>query len=191
VSPFHQPRLFPPAEVVALGGDVVRLPAGSGQDGHLLVAVADHLEHLLEVRLDFLETLLGVGGLGDVHLVDGDNQLLDAHNLGEPEVLFGLRLDAVVGRDHQHCGVSLRGARNHVLDEISVPRGIDDREIGLVGLELLVCYVNRDATLAFLFQVIHHVRQLEATLAALFSFLAILVNKVLLDCTGLQKESAD
>ena len=51
----------------------------------------DEARHLL---LDLLEPSLRVWGLGRVHLVDGDDQLLDAEGVGEQGVLSGL---AVLG----------------------------------------------------------------------------------------------
>ena len=49
---------------------------------HLL----DEARHLL---LDLLEPGLGVGGLGGVHLVHGDDELLHTQGVGEQSVLPG------------------------------------------------------------------------------------------------------
>jgi len=40
----------------------------------------------------------------------------------------GLEL-ALGGRDDEQGHVGLRGAGDHVLDEVPVPRGVDDREV--------------------------------------------------------------
>lgn len=40
------------------------------------------------------------------------------------------------GVDDEHCAVSLRGARDHILDEVTVTRGVDDGAVVLGGLEL-------------------------------------------------------
>ena len=47
----------------------------------------DETGHLL---LDLLEPGLGVGRLGGVHLVDGNDQLLDTEGVGEQSVFSGL-----------------------------------------------------------------------------------------------------
>ena len=66
--------------------------------------------------MDLLETSLGVGGLGGVHLVDADDELLDAEGVGEESMLAGLAVlgdtgleltDA--GGDDEHTAIGLEG----------------------------------------------------------------------------------
>ena len=78
--------------------------------------------------------------------VDANNRLFDAHQVEQTRVLtrlaFGLHqpcgypLDSrgkvTIGRDHQQGDISLRGARDHVLDKISVSRRVDDGVVPLV-----------------------------------------------------------
>jgi hypothetical protein len=76
-----------------------------------------------------LETSLGP--LGGVHLVDGDDELLDTESVGEESVLTGL---AILGdtsleltsasSDDENSTVGLGGASDHVLDEITVTGGV-------------------------------------------------------------------
>ena len=76
-----------------------------------------------------LETSLGP--LGGVHLVDGDDELLDTKSVGEKSVLTSL---AILGdtsleltstsSNDENSAVSLRSTSDHVLDEITVTRGV-------------------------------------------------------------------
>ena len=75
--------------------------------------------------------------LGRGHLVDGDDELTDTEGEGEESVLASL---AVLGDarfeltgaacDDEDGAVSLGGAGDHVLDEVTVTRGVDDLAIG-------------------------------------------------------------
>jgi len=49
--------------------------------------------------------------------------------------------------------------------------------------------VDRDATLALLGEVVHHVGELEAAFALLFGFLAVLLDYVLGDAPRLEEEA--
>ena len=149
----------------------------------------DEARHLL---LDLLEPSLGVWRLGGVHLVDGDDQLLDTEGVGEQGVLSGLAVlgDTSLelsssGGDDEHTAVSLAGASDHVLDEVTVARGVDDGHVvprvgefhhvfqllnmalggNLLGsLEFPESNVNGDTTLALGLQLVHHPGVLEGTL---------------------------
>ena len=93
----------------------------------------DETGHLL---LDLLEPGLGVGRLGGVHLVDSNDQLLDTKGVGKEGVLPGLavlgdaslELTSSRGND-EHSAVSLAGPGDHVLDEVTMARGVDDGHI--------------------------------------------------------------
>ena len=71
--------------------------------------------------------------LGGVHLVDGDDELPDTEGEGEQSVLSGLTIlgdtsfefTSTSGND-ENSAISLGGTSDHVLDEITVPRGIND-----------------------------------------------------------------
>jgi len=49
--------------------------------------------------------------------------------------------------NHTNSTISLRGSRDHVLDEISVARGVDDGDIVLGSLKLPESNVDGDTTL--------------------------------------------
>lgn len=78
---------------------------------------------------DLLETSLGP--LGGVHLVDGDDQLLDTKGVGKESVLTSLSIlgDTSLeltstGGDDENGTISLGGTSDHVLDEITMTWGI-------------------------------------------------------------------
>ena len=60
------------------------------------------------------------------------------------------------GRDDEDSAISLRGAGDHVLDEVTVARGVDDRDHVLRRLELPEGDVDRDATLALGLELVKH-----------------------------------
>ena len=71
--------------------------------------------------------------LGGVHLVDGDDELPDTEGEGEQGVLTSLAIlgDTSLeltstGSDNEDSAIGLGGTSNHVLDEITVSRGIND-----------------------------------------------------------------
>merc|ERR1711967_145457 len=146
-----------PRHLLGLLHEVVTLPAGDGDEGELLLdlvlLVASGLEHDEHLSGDLIETRLQVRGRGSVvHLVDADDPLLDTEQVDETGVLTGLTLDLTSGTvalgdslleatlisgDHEKSDIGLAGTGNHVLDEVTVARGIDDGVVVLLGEELL------------------------------------------------------
>lgn len=71
--------------------------------------------------------------LGGVHLVNGNDELTNTKGEGQESVLAsltvlgdtGLELTSTTG-DDEDSTISLRGTGDHVLDEITVSRGIND-----------------------------------------------------------------
>merc|ERR1712062_316087 len=180
--PLNVPALVPGH--VGRGLDhVVAVPPGDGHEGNGSWVVANLLDEARHLLLDLLEPGLGVGRLGGVHLVDGDDQLLDTKGVGEEGVLPGLpvlgdaSLELSSSRgDDEHTAVSLAGAGDHVLDEVTVPRGVDDGHVVLGGLEFPESNVDGDATLALGLQLVHHPGILEGTLAGLLGLLLELLD---------------
>ena len=60
------------------------------------------LDETLNFLDDFIETSTGVGWLGGVHLVDADNQLLDAQSVGQEGVFTGLTILGDTGLELTH-----------------------------------------------------------------------------------------
>ena len=81
---------------------------------------------------------LRVWWLGGVHLVDTDDELLDTEGEGEESVLTGLAVLGDTGLeltntggDDQDGAIGLGGTSDHVLDEITVAGGVNDRDVVL------------------------------------------------------------
>jgi len=192
VKSLKEIRSLVPRHVVRSVDHVIALPAGNGDEFHLLWVVADLLEVDRELRLDFVVTSLGVLDGVVVHLVHADDHLLDTHGLGEESVLTGLAIlgetgfEATnIGGNHENGGISLGGTSDHVLDEVSVAWGIDDGEDSVGGLELPESNINGDTTLAFGLELVENPGVLEGTLAHLVGFLLELLNSTGINTTAL------
>src|SRR5881398_682459 len=171
--------------------DVLALVRADRDEGDLVDLVADAPQESGEFRLQFVEARLGVRGLRRVHLVDRDDELLDAERPREEDVLLRLRLDALCGADDEDRGVRLGRARDHVLDEVPVARGVDDREVVLVRVKALVRDVDRQAALALLLDLVHDERELERGLAHLLGELLEILEFVRVDVPGVVEDPAN
>jgi hypothetical protein len=188
--------LLPTLVPGAVGGvvdHVVAVEAGDGDEGNVLGVVADLLDEVGGLLDDLLET--GLGPLGGVHLVDGDDELLDTEGVGEQSVLTGLsvlgdtslELTSTGGND-ENGAIGLGGTSDHVLDEITVTRGIwqglakargthkagqhtDNGDVVLGSLELPERNVDGDTTLTLGLQFVEDPCVLEGTLAEFGGFL--------------------
>lgn len=182
------------------------MPSRDGDEGNGGGVVADLLDVGAHFLGDFLKTSLAVGGLGGVHLVDSNDELLYTQGEGQQGVLTGL---AVLGdtsleltntsSNDQHSAVSLKmntrmqirsksaarrslqesnphvgaycfylgGTSDHVLDEVSVSRGINDGHVVLAGLELPQSDIDGDTTLTLSLQFVQHPGVLEGALSHL------------------------
>merc|ERR1719337_506584 len=91
----------------------------------------------------------------------------------------------------RQCGMhSLCGARNHVLDEVTMARGIDDRVVVVVGEELLGGAFDGHTTLTLILLGVHVESESEGTLTDLLGYLLKLVHLTLGDTSQLEKETA-
>jgi hypothetical protein len=124
--------LLPALVPWAVGGvvdHVVTIETGDWDEGNVLGVVADLLDEGRSLLDDFVETLLGP--LGGVHLVDGDDELLDTKGVGKQGVLTSLailgdtsfKLTSTGGND-ENGTISLGGTSDHVLDEITMTRSV-------------------------------------------------------------------
>ena len=66
------------------------MPAGDGDEGNRLGVVSDLLDESGSLLDDLVEAVLGP--LAGVHLVDGNDELLDTEGEGEKSVLTGLTI---------------------------------------------------------------------------------------------------
>ena len=186
-----------PGHVCGGGDHVVAVPAGDGHEGDRGGVVSDLLDEALDLLLDLLEPFLRVGRLGGVHLVDGHDQLLHPEGVGEQGVLPGLSVlgDSGLelsssGGDDEHSAIGLAGARDHVLDEVTVAGSVDDRDVVLGRLELPQGDVDGDTTLALGLQLVHDPCVLEGALAGLLRLLLELLDGPLVDASALVDQMA-
>ena len=120
---------------------VVTVEAGDGDEWDALGVVADLLDEVGGLLDDLLVALLGP--LGGVHLVDGDDELLDTQSVGQKSVLTGLtilgdtslELTSACGND-ENSAIGLGGTSDHVLDEVTVTWGVDDGDLKLMSDEV-------------------------------------------------------
>jgi hypothetical protein len=191
--------LLPTLVPGAVGGNVdhvVAVESGDGHEGNVLGVVADLLDEVGGLLDDLLVTVLRP--LGGVHLVDGDDQLLDTKGVSEESVLTSLTIlgDTSLeltstGSDDENSAVGLGGTGDHVLDEITVTGGVNHGDIvlqhvsglkhirskdgkgvtNLGSLELPESNVDGDTTLTLGLQLVEDPCVLEGTLTELGGFL--------------------
>ena len=171
---------------------VISRPSGNGDEADGVGLVSDLLEELRDFLLDLSVSFFReVDGLL-IHLVAANDHLLDTEGESEKSVLTGLTflgdtsLELTLGgSDHEDGAVSLRGSGDHVLDEISVSRGINDGEVVLGGFELPEGDIDGNTSLALRLELVHDPGILEGGLAHIGSFLLELLNSSLVDTTAL------
>jgi hypothetical protein len=190
--------LLPTLVPGAVGGGlkhVVAVEAGDGDEGNGLGVVADLLDEVGGLLDNLVEASLGP--LGGVHLVDGDDELLDTEGVGEESVLTSLailgdtslELTSTGGND-ENSAIGLGSTSNHVLDEITMAGGINDGDIVLGGLELPESDINGDTTLTLGLELVKNPGVLEGTLTELGGFLLELLDGSLVDTTALVDQMA-
>jgi hypothetical protein len=185
--------LLPTLVPGAVGGGlkhVVAVEAGDGDEGNGLGVVADLLDEVGGLLDNFVEASLGP--LGGVHLVDGDDELLDTEGVGEESVLTSLailgdtslELTSTGGND-ENSAIGLGSTSNHVLDEITMAGGINDGDVVLGGLELPEGNVDGNTTLTLGLELVKNPGVLEGTLSELGGLLLELLDGTLVDTTAL------
>jgi len=179
-----------PRSVGGGGKHVVAVETGDGDEGNGLGVVADLLDEVGGLLDDFLVT--GLGPLGGVHLVDGNDELLDTKGVGEQSVLTSLAIlgDTSLeltsaGSNDENGAVGLGSTSDHVLDEVTVTGSVNDGDIVLGSLELPEGNVDGDTTLTLGLELVKNPRVLEGTLAELGSLLLELLDGTLVDTTAL------
>ena len=66
------------------------MPSGNGDEGDDIGVVSDLLDEAADLTLDLEVSGLGEWGLSGVHLVHGNDELLDSKSEGKESVLAGL-----------------------------------------------------------------------------------------------------
>jgi hypothetical protein len=147
--------LLPTLVPGAVGGrlkHVVTVETGDGDEGNGLGVEANLLDEVGGLLDDLVVT--GLGPLGSVHLVEGNNELTDTEGESEKGVLASLAIlgDTSLeltsaGGDDENSAIGLGGTSDHVLDEVTVTGGINDGDLELGGLELPQSDIDGDTTL--------------------------------------------
>mmetsp|Transcript_4580 Transcript_4580/g.7395 ORF Transcript_4580/g.7395 Transcript_4580/m.7395 type:complete len:315 (+) Transcript_4580:561-1505(+) len=199
---------LPPGHVLGILEQVVSHPAGDGDDrdglGNEVLLPADTDKHRPHLVTDLVVALLLVSGSVAIHLVDTNDKLLHTEQVDDTGVLPGLALDlsglgitlldgsgeVTVSGNHEKGNVSLGSARDHVLDEIPVARGIDDGVVPLVGEELLGGASDGHTTLALLLLPVHVEGKGERGLAKVGSLLLQLLKLTLRDTSELEQKTS-
>jgi hypothetical protein len=166
-----------------------------GTKATVLGVVADLLDEVGRLLDDLGETSLGP--LGGVHLVDGNDELLDTQGVGKQSVLTSLailgdtslELTSTGGND-EDSAIGLGGTSDHVLDEVTVTGGIDDGDLILGGLELPEGNIDGDTTLTLGLELVKNPSVLEGTLTELGGFLLELLDGTLVNTTALVDQVA-
>ena len=126
----------------AVGGFVDHIVAVEARDRNErngLRVIADLLDEVGGFLDDLVVTV--AGPLGGVHLVDGNNELPDTKGEGKEGVLASLSVlgdtsfeFTSTGGDNKDSAVGLGGTSDHVLDEVTMTRGICRRLSVLIRL---------------------------------------------------------
>ena len=148
---FEVVEVFEQGRAVVIGckflGHAVFDPLGGlGGDGHKVdvgFSIADlTVKEVEKLVTAFFVSVVGPFDRGVVHLVDDDDELVDALGFGKDGVFAGLAalfeagfVLAFSGRDDEDANVGLRGATDHVGHEGFVTGGIEDGVSPRVGLE--------------------------------------------------------
>jgi len=179
-----------PGHVGRLLQHVVSVPAGDGNEGNGLGVESDLLDEVGSLLDDFLVS--GLGPLGGVHLVDGNDELTNTEGEGEEGVLAGLAIlgDTSLeltstGGDNENSAVGLGSSGNHVLDEITMSGSVNDGDIVLGSLELPESNVDGDTTFTLSLELVKNPCVLEGALAQLGGFLLELLDGSLVDTSAL------
>ena len=109
----------------------------------------------------------GLAVVFQVHFVDQHRDLPDAQQVQEIPVPARILLHAFMRVDQQQRRFGVRRARDHVLEELLVPRRVDDDVLPPLGLEPDLGRVDCDVLVALGLQRVHQVGPLERNAAAL------------------------
>ena len=86
--------------------------------------------------------------LGEIELVDHDDDFGEAEPFQEQRVAARLQRDAFVGRDDEDRRVDFGGAAEHVADELAMARRVDEHEVASGGAQPNARDVERDRLIA-------------------------------------------
>mmetsp|Transcript_278 Transcript_278/g.324 ORF Transcript_278/g.324 Transcript_278/m.324 type:complete len:350 (+) Transcript_278:415-1464(+) len=192
IESLKEGRSLPPWHVRGLLEHVVTVPARNWDERHASWLVANLLDVGGHLSLDLVVAILGVFDRFVIHLVHTHNHLFHTKGVSEESMLTGLSVGADTsfkftrtrGND-EDSNISLGCTSDHVLDEITMSRSIDDGEMVFTSLELPESNINGDTTLALRLQLVEHPRVLERGLTELGSLLLELLDGTFVNSTAL------
>src|SRR5690606_14645502 len=138
-------RAVVPQHVGAGGDDVVALESGHGNERDVLDP--DALGEAAIVVHNFLVDGLGI--VDQIHLVDGDDDVLDSDERHQVAVAARLGKYAFARVYHDNGDIGGRCAGDHVARVLFMPRCVGHNELALVSGKGAVGHIARNALLAF------------------------------------------
>ena len=124
--------------------NVVALGRGDGDDDDIFEV--EFFFELANLRGDFREPLLVVAD--EVHLVDGKDEVPDAHECANSRMPPRLRQHALLCVDEDDGEVGERRAAGHVARVFLMARRVGADKAAIVRREIAIGHINRDALLA-------------------------------------------
>jgi hypothetical protein len=130
----------------------------------------------------------------EVHLVDRDDHVPDAEQRDDVGVTARLHLHAARGVDQDDGEVRGRGAGRHVARVLLVAGAVGDDVLALLGVEVAIGDVDRDALLPLGLQPVDEERQIDHAAAGRAPLAAVVGDRrklVLEDLLGVVQHAAD
>merc|ERR1719300_1502680 len=84
-------------------------------------------------------------------------------------------------RNDEDGAISLSGSGDHVLDKITMSRGIDDGNVVFLGLELHQLNIDGDTSFTFSLQFVQYPSILEGSFPSFLGFLLVLFDHTFVD----------
>ena len=138
---------------------------------------------------DLIEDLLGV--IDEIHLIAGDDEVLDAEEVGDEGVALGLLDHAFAGVDEDDGEVGGGGTGDHVAGVLDMTRRVRDDEFPLGGGEVAVGDVDGDALFALGLEAVGKEGEVYVFIAAAARGFLHGFELILEDGFGIVKEAAD
>lgn len=159
--------------------DVIACEAGAGDESEVFGLETGGCEEGRDLLGDFVEAGLRPGDC--VEFVDGDDDALDAHAADKEGMFFGLAFEAGfevagAGVNDEDGEVGLTCAGNHVGNEVSVARGVEDGEAGGFGFEFVHGDVDGYTSVSLICTLIEHPCKSERSFANSFGLFAISIQ---------------
>jgi hypothetical protein len=182
-----------PGHVLRTLKHVITVETRDGNERNTLLnlSITDLGQEGGHLSLDFVVTSLRIVDGLIIHLVDAADHLLDTKGVGKKSVLTGLTVLGITSLEltstssnDENSNISLGGTGNHVLNEITVTRGINDGEEVLLSLELPEGNINGNTTLTLGLHLIKDPGVLEGTLTNIVGFLLKTLNGTLINTTA-------